>query len=65
MNLKIDEENDNEKLVLSGISLAVAHSAQVLEEHWAFTLSDRKLFVKLVQEHILKDMERYDKKQSA
>lgn len=56
---------DNPKLVLAGISLAVAHSAQVLEEHWAFTLSDRKLFVTLVQEHILKDMERYGQKQPA
>ncbi len=56
-------DNDEEKLVLSGVSIAVAHSAQVLQDHWEFTLSDRKLFVKLVTEHILESLENYEQKQ--
>ncbi len=56
-------EKDKEKLVLSGVSLAVAHSAQVLEEHWGFTVSDRKLFAKLVTEHILAALGDYEQEQ--
>ncbi len=57
-------DNDKEKLVLSGVSLAVAHSAQVLEEHWGFTVSDRKLFVKRVTEHILKTLESHEQERT-
>ena len=58
-----NKETDKEKLVLSGVSIAVAHSAQVLEEHWGFTVSDRKLFAKLVTEHILETLENYEQEQ--
>ncbi len=60
-------KNDKEKeqLILSGIAIATAAAGQVMEDHWGFQLSERKLFVSLVQERILEAVKEHDKKQPA